>query len=134
MGLYNRYLRMYSHQEEVRVCGYNPKKWLSELILHYPAVYEMLPPCHGGCSNDPYLIIAFKRHRKTGVRQIEWVIRGYEKYATMHPTIIYIPVEPILMAPHEPRDQNDCFLRLLQNGYRVISLKDLCEMYHVPCM
>lgn len=134
MGRYNRYLRMYSHQDKVRTCHYDPKQFLSELIPHYPRCYELLPPCHDGCTNDPYLIIAFKRNRKTGVRSIEWIIRGYEHYALYHSTIIYYPIIPIQFAPTEPREQNDCFMRLLENGYKAITLQELCEKYNVPCI
>lgn len=123
---------MYSHNEKVRTCSCNPKKWLPELVKVFPRAYKLLPPCEKGYTNDPYLMIAFKRNRKTNVRQIEWVIRGYEEFNRYHSTIIYIPLEPIYLAPDERRDQNDCFLRLLQNGYHNITLEQLCEKYDVP--
>lgn len=132
MGSYSRYLRIYSRSDKIRTMHFNPKEFLGELITHYPNVYEILPVSKE--SHDPYLIICFKKNRRTGKRAIEWILRGYEKFESFRPTIIYKPLIPIEFSAREPRDQHDCFMRLLQNGYRKINLKNLCDMYHYPCI
>lgn len=129
MGHIRYYARMYGHQTYMRTYGIQPRKFLTEVLACYPECYQLMPQEKGARSLDPWLIIFFKKNRKTGVVSLEWTIRGFERFAMYHPTSIYIPREPIHFAPDEDRSQIACFTRLLDVGYRTVTLEELFERY-----
>lgn len=132
MGLNAQYVKMFTMQVHVRTYGCNIKHFVqNELAPVYPHCYRLLPKSKPFESHDPYILIGFTKNRKTGIRRMLWVIRGYEQYEIYNKTLIYIPNAPLYFAPHEDRDQSGCFLRLLDVGFHNLDIETFLEYYGV---
>lgn len=132
MGSYSHYVKMFAYQGTERTYGCNIRKFLqTELAPIFPHCFKLLPEPKDVSTRDPYIIIAFKKQRSTGTRQLVWCIRGFEQYEMYNKTLIYVPKSPILFAKDEPREQSDCFIKLLDVGFSNIGLDALLEMYGI---
>ena len=132
MGTYSHYVKMFPYQGHARIYGCNLRKFLqNELAPIFPHCYKLLPTPKGLETRDPYVIIAFRKNRLTGTRQLLWCIRGYEQYEMYNKTLIYIPKHPVFFTADEPRGQSDCFIKLLDAGFSNIAIEPFLELQGV---
>lgn len=132
MGTYSHYVKMFAYQGTERVYGCNLRKFVQdELAPVFPHCFKLLPEPKDAATRDPYVIIAFRKHRKTGIRQLLWCIRGYEQYEMYNKTLIYVPKDAVFFMADEPRSQSDCYIRILDAGFSNLGIDAFLELYGI---